>query len=186
VLLADDFTDPAKGWLPMGPAPNGMGTRAYLNGEYQIVRPDPNSRLSPSAVLPGTFRDASMAFDVRFVSPKEGQQINVRCRNKGDNGYRFELRPEARAGLVTRLDDDNRLGFSLSGEKASLAIRRGESNRVEITCAGPNPTLSVNGQVVATAQDSTYTSGNFDFSGIFGPRGGPVDVRIAHLVVTQR
>ena len=103
----------------------------------------------------------------------------------GNRGYR--LRVEPARGVFRLVREDGERDTFLQRDRASAAIRRGnESNRLELTCAGSTITASVNGTVVATAQDTTYRSGPLVFG--VGARADNLtsEARFDNLVVTQR
>jgi hypothetical protein len=185
VLLADNFDDPAVGWLQTGPS--GAGTRGYLDGGYQLLKTDPKIDNYPTAIVPGVYTDSSIAFDVRFVDLQFGVGLYVRCRNNGLTGYRADILPANRTVALGRLDGDPSgitSKYLVPSQPVSLLQPSVSTYHIELTCVGPIISLAINNTPLISAEDTTYSSGSHLIAA--GIRGKTSDVRLGNLTVTQR
>ena len=67
----------------------------------------------------------------------------------------------------------------------SDAIRQGNAaNQIQATCDGSTLELSINGQRLATADDSTFTSGDIALTAT-SYEDTPTEIRFDNLVVRQ-
>ncbi len=107
-LLEDSFEDPARGALPRtSPAPGRyrLGTEA---GEYLIEKVDPGWAGVPFVMLPGTYENAALVFDVRLVGATSDRYITAGCRMASaalDSGYRLSLSVERGTFVLDRWDN---------------------------------------------------------------------------------
>ena len=181
-LLADDFSDPDRGSLPLASSDARVAGFAYLDGEYQLRKLD-NSSSVALAELPGEYRDASLAVDVRPVGPTASHQIMVACRYTADaSGYALIVLTDVGLFAVARLDRGSQ---SILSEQRSNAIQRGTAtNRIELSCTGNTISATANGQVLASVQDARYAEGAM-LIGVWADGSG-AEARFDNLVVTQR
>lgn len=186
ILLADNFNNPASGWLPRSATQPGQRV-GYVDGEYMIQK-DPEAT-SVFIQVPGAYPDASMDVDVRLVGSDSGLSVQLWCRFQPEppvRAYIFVLRPDLRSFRLARPDGASAVAVVLADWQPSASILRGnETNRVELKCAGSTISATVNGVQVVSVNDSTYQGGGFAFAVAASP-GSAADVRLDNLTVTQR
>jgi hypothetical protein len=189
VVVADNFDDPTRGVLPHTSPDPARFAVGYVDGAYAIAKTDPAFAGIPFVRLPGTFENVSIAVDVRLVGPAAERYITLGCRTSSpalDNGYRFSLEVERGTYLLDRWDGGR--FTTLDSRAAASAIRRGgQSNRVEMTCAGETIAVSINGARVATIQDGVHRSGLLWLGVESDPaRRHSIEARFDNLVVVQQ
>jgi hypothetical protein len=210
VLAADDFADASRGILPTVSQRPQQTQFGYVAGEYQLAIVDPSYTGGAEVQVPGVYGDTTTDLSVRMTgTPPTNAAFVIRCRTttvtpSAFTAYAFALYPaEGRFSIskdVPRPDNSsiftpdlvNPAGSGPQGFRySSDAIQQGTaSNHVQLRCSGNNITASINDAVVASVQDSSYTSGHVDLAAIYGTGGennisGGADFRLANLVITQ-
>jgi hypothetical protein len=182
VLLSDDFSDPARGWLPRALPPLWAYQGAYESGEYRVWSTEGLTRAAWVPVS-GTYADSALAIDVWLGAETHLGEVHLGCRvsARPATGYVLVIAPERRTWLLVREDPVGQV--VLVEPTPSEAIERGEgSNRVAFLCVGDRLTAQVNRVVLGTVIDGTYARGTW----WVGPYGvGPLEARFDNLVVTQ-
>ncbi len=194
VLLSDTFDDPASTVLPAATNAAGILIRGYESSAFVIRRPDPliGQTIQP---IPGIFRNTTLAFDVRVVGDVANRQISASCRNvrvgTGYVEYEFRMYPSPGTADLRRRDAGeagaNRTTFvTLAALKTYPSIKRGnETNHVEMTCAGDQITVWLNGQSLIAVKDGTYAEGGLSFA-LGAESLVKAEAQFENLVVTQR
>lgn len=185
-ILADNFADVANGWLPRSSSEAPQAFVGYVEGEYQVRIADPRFSLLQVAYLPGIYADASLAVEVRALGNPPAQSIVLACRQQSTpdaSAYRLFVSPAGQSFRLFRRDGASSVDFAPLQE--SPAIRGGnQTNRLELTCARNTISATINGVVVATAQDSAYGSGEWWLgTGVTNTSG---ELRFDNLVLTRR
>ncbi len=161
LIGTDNFSDSGRGLLPASSTNNAVRL-AYSNGEYVIAKTDPASESIGVAYLTQKHSDITVAVDARLVGDVDGRFIAIMCRRgAGDNssGYRFSIEPGTGNFLLARWDDGKET--ALVRTQVSPALKKDTAtNRIALSCAGSTIAASINGALVATVQDSTYTTGD--------------------------
>ena len=110
--------------------------------------------------LPG-LANGTLTVDARIFGDSEMRYIALGCRQQAldvDSKYRFVVVPAT--GQAALLRDDAGQPTALVGFSPVEGIRLGnQSNRLSLRCFGSTLTGSVNGVVVAAAEDATYREG---------------------------
>ena len=186
VIVNETFTDPATGLLPAMAPPDSPLHYGYVEGEYFLRNWEVATRSLP---IPGDHTNATIAVDARLVGPTTSRTVSVGCRftsdATGNRGYR--LRVEPGTGVFRLVREDGGRDTFLRSDRVSPAIHRGsQTNRLELTCAGSTITAAINGTVVASVQDSTYTTGPLVIGVGARSSGLTSEARFDNLVVTQR
>jgi hypothetical protein len=180
VLFQDSFDNPRSGW---GADQRDQFERGYQNGEYFIELRTPN--WFAWARQGDKFADVSVEVDARLVAGAPDGHFGVLCRYvDADNFYYFAVSADGyyaifrRAGRTVRI-----LTGEGSGMLPSPAIRAGERNHIRAVCRGNSLSLYVNGEVVATVSDSTFTRGYVGLGAGSG-LGGNTLIKFDDFVVT--
>lgn len=185
-ILADNFADVASGWLPRSSPQTAQAFTGYVDGEYQIRVTDASLSLLQVAYLPGLYADASLTVEVRALGNPPAQGAVLACRQQASpdtSAYRLFVEPAAQSFRLFRRDAATSVDFAPFQE--STAIRGGnQTNRLELSCAGNLISATINGVVVASAQDSAYSSGEWWLgTGMVNTVG---ELRFDNLVLTQK
>jgi hypothetical protein len=203
ILLADNFSDPSNGALPTtSPQPEKTQV-GYVSGEYQLSVVDPSYALGAFVYAPGTYTDTTIDLDVRML-PQNKPQAGFFLRSRyaftpprGVAGYSFGLYPLQGAFSLGRWepspDSTTSYLINLLGGGAvqySSAVKQGTAeNHIQLSSDGDLLTATINGTLVASIRDETFQSGRIQFATGFGTGGrldisGPIDVRLANLIIT--
>jgi hypothetical protein len=187
VLAADSFDNPATGLLPRASARPNDYVFSYDGGEYVINKINASLPAAPIVFLTDTFENTVIAVDVRFTGEVASRYAFVVCRDQSSGGlarqYRASVVPEGRRLVLSRWDDGNQRVLSEARDDA--AIHTGNAkNRLELRCAGQKVSASVNGKVIATADDLTYNRGSHGVgAGTFSGVDGVLEARFDDLEV---
>lgn len=163
LLFEDDFSDPATGWR-VDDTPD-EGSYAYVDGVYAIAA------LKQGTLMWGwagrSLGDAAITVDaVQISAPaNDNNSYGVGCRLQGDGaGYYLRISGDGYYSIIRVTNDpetDEETFTELVDWTLTDAINLGNaSNVVEVTCDGPDLSLRVNEQIVATAQDDTFAAGD--------------------------
>ncbi|HET8626738.1 MAG TPA: hypothetical protein VFL91_04935 [Thermomicrobiales bacterium] len=160
VVLRDDFSNPASGW-PTG-ATTGGGA-AYAGGGYQITltRTDWVIRAYPNQ--PPGLADVTVDVDATVAAGGAQAGAGIVCRRVDANNH-YLLRITGAGGYAIRKYQGGVWTTLASG--TSPAIHTGNAtNHLLAACVGSVLALVVNGQRVATVQDSTFVAGEVGLAG---------------------
>jgi hypothetical protein len=163
VLLEDDFSDPATGWYVDDNSDEG--SYAYEDGVYAITALENGLQMWGNAGR--SFGDVVIEVDAMHVSGptnnNDAYGVGCRIQQNGD-GYFLRISADGYYAIFRVTTDaatDDTEFITLLDWMQSSAINLGNAtNHIVGTCQGPNLSLSVNGQMLGTAQDSMYTSGD--------------------------
>jgi len=104
--------------------------------------------------------DANVAVDFSIAGDLTGKYAFVGCRDAGDGtGYMVEAHPDTGRVNIWRYDPDTVANLATVVDTTNVHLGSA-NNRIEISCQGSTISGMVNGQVLVTAQDATYTSGS--------------------------
>jgi serine/threonine-protein kinase len=189
VLLTDNFENPEIGQLPrVSPRPNDY-VFAYDQGEYVINKINAALPAAPIVFVPGEYDNTVLAVDVRIVGDVASRYAFVVCRDQSNGGaakqYRASIVPDGRRLILSRWDDGNQR--VLAEARDDEAIQPGNAvNHLELRCAGTKIAASVNGTLVASADDLTLSRGLQGLgAGTFQGFDGTLDARFDNLEVRQ-
>lgn len=180
ILFRDDFSSTSSGW---DRTTTDSGTTDYQDGGYHIfVQPEYYSLWAN----PGkSFTDVRVEVDAHRLSGVDDNEYGVICRYVDTgNFYAASISSDGFYGLI-RLSDGDFEYVGMEAMQTSDAIHQGsESNHIRLDCVGSSLTLYVNGTQVASAVDSTHTSGDVGlYAGTFGTPG--IDIMFDDFVVSR-
>jgi hypothetical protein len=162
----------------------GYGSDGYL---LQKVNPSFQGLVTVSVpVAAGTADDSVIALDAKVIDPTANRFVALACRDQGttSSGYRFSVVPASGMVAISRVDGG--AATALAGPSdASALLHNQVTNRIELSCVGPNISGRINGTEVASAQDGAYKSGGL-LVAAGADAGGPltVEAHFRNLVVT--
>lgn len=182
VLYQDDFSNTSSGWPSES---SGGDVRDYANGGYHIYV---SGTMSDIVVNAGTSLPADVAVDVDITKSggTDNNDFGVLCRLQDlDNFYFFQISSDGYA-VIGKFENNEMQYLSADAMQKVDGIYSGSSvNHVRAICTGSSLSLYANGSLVATATDSTFTSGGDVglMAGTFDEGG--VDILFDNLVVTN-
>ena len=158
VLFLDDFSDEAGVWDTFS---NEDGSVVYENGWLHLVN------YASAAVVTDTyahqyFTDFVLEVETELVGGTDDNWHQVFCRNQDDdNYYEFSISADGYYYVSRYVGGEEVL---LTGAEAihSSYINQGQgvTNLIHVECVGSILSLSVNGHVLATVTDATFTGGD--------------------------
>jgi hypothetical protein len=156
VLFQDDFSNPASGWEV---GDYDTGSAGYKDGVYAVISSNTTSTMW--GVANRSFDNLVIEVDATQVSagPTNDNDYGVICREQGDgNGYYLLVSGDGYYAILKGAGGEFE---KLVDWTQSDAVRQGNAtNHIKAVCNGSTLELSVNGQRLATASDSTFTQGD--------------------------
>jgi tRNA A-37 threonylcarbamoyl transferase component Bud32 len=178
ILFEDDFESPASGW-EIGDYEGG--SVGYERGAYVVTA------LGNGDTMWGTANrslgNLTIEVDATQVSagPDNDNDYGVVCREQGNgDGYHLLISGD---GFYAIARSEGGSFEWLVDWTESNAIRQGNAtNRIQGVCDGSTLTLFVNRQRLATAEDSTYASGDIALTAT-SYEDGPTEIHFDNLTV---
>lgn len=169
-LLADDFEDPASGWLVLV---TDQDEKGYDRGAYRIAVYDTDLASWGYPEPENDFEDFVIEVDAHRVDGPEDNEYGIITRVQPDDSfYLFSISSTGSVSIQKHIEGEWEY---LVEWTASPAVRQGgEINRLRVTCQGPKLRFFVNGQPVAQADDAGFRSGNIGLLASAGDIGGVV------------
>ncbi len=180
-VFEDDFSNPASGWESWTDA-NGSFV-AYQNNGLRILVKD--ARFDFWSRPGKRFVDARIEVDAIKLAGPNDNDFGILCRYQDRNNfYAFVVASDGYAGIL-KVEEGKYRVISGAQMNASPNVRQGEAqNHLQADCIGSTLTLLANGQVVAQAQDATFSSGEVGV--IAGTNESPgVDIFFDNFVVSK-
>ena len=156
VLFSDDFSYEGSGWVTYD---YYDGQVAYLNGHLDITDYEAYIGSMTSESL-HYFTDFILEVQTWLVGGTDNNWQEVSCRYRDyDNCYIFAISAD---GYYDVLKWVNGIPTYLVSITYSPYIHQGQgvTNLIHIECIGSSLSLSVNGHVLATVKDATFTGGD--------------------------
>ena len=179
VLLTEDFTDPARSRLLV--ADNDTASYAVRDGAYVIALKQPQFMARSS--LGGDYDNIAIDADVTFVSGPEESAAGIIFRYQDDdNFYLFRIAEDSTYSLAVYNGGQQHM---LLDWTASPAINgAGQPNRLRLEAAGEQIQVSVNGELLGEANDSSLSAGEIGLAVSTFDQGGAV-YQFDNLVVRR-
>lgn len=180
LLFQDGFSDPSSGWDRVR---SDEGLTDYENHRYRILVNATNADFWSNPGL--YFLNVKVELDAGKTSGPDDNDYGVLCRYQDTENFYF---------LIISSDGFYGIGIVEDGEQQLLQppqmyqsdfIHTGSSaNHIQVICDGPRLALTVNGEFIAEAYDSTFIDG--DIGLIVGSFDEPgVDIWFDNLTVTN-
>ena len=158
VLFLDDFSHEAGVWDTFS---NEDGSVVYENGWLHLVN------YASAAVVTDTyahqyFTDFVLEVETKLVGGTDDNWHQVFCRNQDDdNYYEFSISADGYY-YVSRYTGGEEVLLTGAEATYSSYIHQGQglTNLIHVECIGGILSLSVNGHVLATVTDATFTGGD--------------------------
>jgi hypothetical protein len=180
ILFQDDFSGTDSGW-EVGEYDGG--DVGYKDGAYFVTSPVKDTMMW--GVANRSFDNVVIEVDAIQISsgPESNNAYGVVCRTQ-DNGDGYYLRISG-DGYYGIAKAEGQEFVALVEWASSSAINKGNAtNRIRAVCNGATLELFVNGQKVATAEDSTFVTGDIAFSATTYEEE-MTEIHFDNLVVTQ-
>ncbi len=180
VIFQDDFSDAKSGW-EVGDYETGKV--GYGNGVYYVISNGDGDTMW--GVANKKFDNVIIDVDATQISagPDSNNDYGILCREQGDgNGYFFLISGD---GFYSILKAEGGEFTPLVDWTDSDVINTGNaSNHIQATCNGGSLILTVNGQQLATANDTAYSSGDIALTAT-SYESQPTEVHFDNLVVSK-
>ena len=180
VLLSDDFSSSNSGWEVDEFVDGEVG---YGNGYYLVRSTEVNMTIW--GVAGQNYTDVIMDVDAAQASagPDSNNDYGVACRVQ-DNGDGYYLLISG-DGYYSIFMGSGDTFMPLSDWEESSAINQGNaSNHIQASCIGSDLVLIVNGTKLASASDSSFTSGDIAMTATTY-EDQPVEVHFDNVVVAK-
>ncbi|WP_376796706.1 family 16 glycoside hydrolase [Thermogemmatispora sp.] len=159
-LFSDNFADNSKGWDTTG----GPGFSKTI-ANHALTMTDRNHRILVAPLpVQHTFSDFQITVDMTLQSGDSNDSMGIYMRGDDQlaNDYRVDIFGDATYAIskeVTGLDGNTQVRI-LSGIGSNQAIKPlGQQNEVTVIIKGNRIVLGVNGHLIASVTDNSYTSG---------------------------
>jgi len=168
VLLSDDFSDSTSGWEEYDLGVEG--TAAYDGGQLKLKN-YASDELSTSSLLLQSFSDFELEVDTKLVSGTDDNwhQIAFRADDEG-NGYDFGVSADGYFYVAKWVNEEAVIIKAITAS-GHINTGQGETNTMGVRCEGNVIKVSVNGHLLTSVTDSTYTSGYLGLSCSCGEGG---------------
>ncbi len=160
VLFEDDFSDDKSGW-EVGEYDGG--DVGYGDGYYFVTSTSSGSMMW--GVANQSFDDIIISVEAtQFSGPANNNNgYGVMCRVQSDgSGYMLYISGDGYASIV--LASEGEFTALVDWTASDAVVQGNETNLIEASCLGSALSLSVNGELVAEAEDDTYAEGDIAFS----------------------
>jgi serine/threonine protein kinase len=159
IVFQDNFTDPRSGWEV---GDYEAGSVGYENGVYAVISLNNKAMWG---VADQFLTDLIVEVDATQVSagPENNNEYGVGCRVQPDgDGHYLSISGDGFYSIWLNYGPD---WVPLVDWTSSDAIRRGNAtNHIRAVCDGPTLSLFVNGQHMATVEDTTFAGGDIALS----------------------
>jgi hypothetical protein len=157
VLFSDDFSDTGSDW---DRRQDSNYVTDYANGGYRIYVNDTNYDIwaNPSKSFPG---DVRIEVDATKAGGPEDNEFGVICRYQDvENFYFFLISSDGYAAIGKYQNGEQQLISGESMEQVDGISAGAATNHMRADCVGSNLSLYANGNLLVTATDSRFTSGD--------------------------
>jgi hypothetical protein len=156
VLYQDDFSNSNSGWPEAADADKAA---AYLDGQYlmQAFTASQDVWAHPGE----NFADVSIEVDATKFSGPDNNDFGIICRFVDDSNFYFLIIASDGYQVIGKYDNNEIVYLSADQMQVTDAVNQGSAtNHLRADCVGSTLTLYVNGQQVASVNDTSFTSGD--------------------------
>jgi uncharacterized repeat protein (TIGR02543 family) len=180
VLFSDDFSDPNSGWVTYD---EYDGRVRYHDGCFYI-----KDYTSPAWTMYGEaqryFTDFILEVETWLVGGTDDNWQAVGCRFQDeDNGYDFAISADGYYEMVKWVNGDD-IVFAEPTYSTYINQGVGAVNFIHIECIGSSLSLSVNGHLLTSTTDSTFSGGDISL-GANSLAGTYTEVAFDNLVIYE-
>jgi hypothetical protein len=179
VLFSDDFSDEVGVWDTFS---NGDGSVFYENGWLHVL----DYTGGPATFTPAHqyFTDFILEVETKLVEGTDNNWHTVECRyQEGQNYYDFDISADGYYEIVRFINGNVTV---LVEPTHSSYINQGVDavNLIHIECIGSNLSLSVNGHVLRTVIDTTFSGGDIGL-GADSLEASSTEIAFDNITVTK-
>lgn len=182
---SEDFSNPESGWDIYSTTEDQAG---YQDGAYFVI--SKTNKFSSFGSSNRFFGNTVIDVDATPVSGPDPNDYSyhVGCRVQSNaDGYIFEVEADGYYAAGYYKGGGNDYVSLLTGDdwQPSSAIKQGlQANHLTVTCSGNQLKLAINGQVVYSGQDSTFTEGDIDLgAATYDKNNQPAEIHFTDLEV---
>jgi serine/threonine-protein kinase len=162
LLVQDDFTDQTSGWPVVE---EGSVLSGYHPPDYYHVQSGQPNQIA-TAFFGGTFTNITLESNV-FVDSTDTETGDFRygliVRRNGPRYYAFTVSPRTNRWTVLKAQPDGLLQTLAEGELAPLSNTAESPDRLRVDASGETFLFFVDGQLITTVKDASYTEGDIGF-----------------------
>ena len=155
VIFKDDFSDNSSGWEKVN---SPYELKGYSDGGYLITVKSASSRSWAVVDLP--LQDVEIQVETKKISGPEDTNIGLICRFQDkDNYYSFLISNDGYFAILRVQNGEETL---LGSEQFSLSDQiqpQDATNLIVASCIGEQLSLTVNGKLLRTTKESSFSSG---------------------------
>lgn len=180
VLLYDDFSNSANGWVENS---GKEGETTYFEGQYRVTVANANFDLWSN---PGkNFTDTKVEVDTIKQAGPAGNRFGVQCRYTDADNYYFAVISSDGYYGIGKVVNGEQTFIPENGMQVTDTIYAGSAvNHIRFDCVGTRLILYINGDYVDAVDDSDLTSGDIGLlAGTFEERG--TQILFDNLIVFQ-
>lgn len=160
LIASDAFSNPDAALLPTTSPDATHFQFGYRQGAYEFDDIDPTWNGTAEALFGGFLPFVRVGVDVTFATDDLGQVAYIGCRRASNeaSGYRLLLDAPAGRAMLQRLDKGQTIPLSQWVYPPEIASPSG-TNYMELSCGAPTVAGTINGVLVGSVDDPTYTGG---------------------------
>jgi hypothetical protein len=185
------FKDPLKTDADAALLRKNASASSYLVGRapddtFAIQKLTGDNAAAATAVLPLTVSDGVLGVDVSIAQRAQTGVVLLGCRHQAPANSRYQVALTPATGRVVLSQVNPGAQPRPLGEPqdaSALLHTDGTPDRLELECNGPTLTARVNGQEVATAENSDYAVGGWLIGA--GAPGAPFEAHFTDLQVSR-
>jgi hypothetical protein len=156
VLFQDDFSNPNSGWDKVT---KDDGLTNYVDGAYRIFVNQANMDIWANPGL--KFDDVRIEVDAVKMAGPDDNDFGVTCRSQDENHFYFFIVSSDGYYGIGKISGDQQSLIGMDAMQPSETIKQGAaSNHIRADCVGDSLSLYVNGEKLASANDSEYSNGD--------------------------
>lgn len=180
IIFEDDFSDPGSGWET---GEYDAGSVGYKSSAYFVISEGDADTMW--GVANRSFNDVVIEVDATQVraDPSNNNDYGVVCREQG-NGEGYHLLISGDGYYAIARAQDNEFVWLVDFTESDAIQQGNATNRIRGICDGSTLTLFVNGERLATAKDSTFTSGDIALTAT-SYEDVPAEIHFDNLVVRE-
>jgi hypothetical protein len=180
VLFSDDFSDPSSGWETY----NGPDGQARYQDGYFYLKDYTNPSGAIYSCAPVYFTDFVLEVETWFIGGIDDNWHLVSCRGQDvENYYDFGISADGFYDIVKFVDAE-RIPLVYPTYSSYINQGVGAVNLIHIECIGSSLSLSVNGHLLDSVTDSTFSGGDICLTAN-ALSGSYTEIAYDNLVITE-
>jgi len=181
ILFEDDFSDQTTGWENVNDI---YELKGYSDSAYIISVKNANSR---SWAVPGLrFKDVQVSVDAKHISGEQDTNFGIIFRYQdASNYYSYLISSDGYYALI-KVSGGQELLLGMEQFVYSDLISQADGqNEITITCKGEQLSLMVNGKMLHSVRDDSFSAGDVGFI-VETREAGAASVLFMNFLVTKK